>query len=334
MRPRSGVGDAITPTHPIANAVAEAHCVGVLQQAHTESGTTTVWLRRTRHSQQPALRCVSILVRPEAGVTINRSLGSDESMEIPRWLSRRRGGATVRAEGQADLQACFASVSRLVAAVAAWRGGHREPSLRFGPGDGVRRVRRPSILRVLGRIIADLHTLGGLPPRPAEGSEDEDAEARRVCHWKRLVETEPQPRRLTMREQRALLRALLDERRTVGNDSVCCAASSHYPPLNEALRLGRRRLLDLLRKTAVAEITGTDSISPRRTMRRSTPPKRAWGKRMTPENRGPREDLLPDRGVTETVRRGPTVAVSVLMPRPVVPRPSARRLLSDGENGC
>ena len=68
----------------------------------------------------------------------------------------------------------------------------------------------PRILRVLGRIIADLDALAGLPPRPDEESEDEDAEARRVRHRKRLAEPEPQPRRLSVREERALLRALLD----------------------------------------------------------------------------------------------------------------------------
>ena len=68
----------------------------------------------------------------------------------------------------------------------------------------------PRILRVLGRIIADLDALAGLPPRPDEESEDEAAEARRVGHRKRLAEPEPQPRRLSVREERALLRALLD----------------------------------------------------------------------------------------------------------------------------
>jgi len=52
--------------------------------------------------------------------------------------------------------------------------------------------------------------LAGLPPRPDEESEVEDAEDRRVRHGERLAEPEPQPRRLSVREERALLRALLD----------------------------------------------------------------------------------------------------------------------------
>lgn len=61
---------------------------------------------------------------------------------------------------------------------------------------------------MLGRIIADLDALAGLPPLAEEESKDEDAEARRVHHRKRLAE--PEPKRLSVREERALLRALLD----------------------------------------------------------------------------------------------------------------------------
>ena len=59
---------------------------------------------------------------------------------------------------------------------------------------------------MLGRIIADLDALAGLPPLAEEESKDEDAEARRVHHRKHLAE----PKRLSVREERALLRALLD----------------------------------------------------------------------------------------------------------------------------
>jgi hypothetical protein len=52
----------------------------------------------------------------------------------------------------------------------------------------------PRVLRVLGRIIADLDALAGLP-QSEEESKDEDAEARRVRHQKSLAE--PQPNRLS-----------------------------------------------------------------------------------------------------------------------------------------
>src|SRR4051794_1224466 len=44
----------------------------------------------------------------------------------------------------------------------------------------------PRILRALGRIIADLAALAGLPPQTEEEPKDEDAEARRVRHRKSL----------------------------------------------------------------------------------------------------------------------------------------------------
>src|SRR5512135_3186726 len=40
---------------------------------------------------------------------VHQLLGSDEAKEIPRWLSRRRGQATVCSEGQADFQARLAA---------------------------------------------------------------------------------------------------------------------------------------------------------------------------------------------------------------------------------
>ena len=70
---------------------------------------------------------------------------------------------------------------------------------------------RPRVLRVLARIIADLDELAGYPPIAEEqGAQVEDAEARRVGHRQRLAEPEPPPKQLSMREERSMLRALLD----------------------------------------------------------------------------------------------------------------------------
>ena len=70
---------------------------------------------------------------------------------------------------------------------------------------------RPRVLRVLARIIADLDDLAGYPPITEEKAiKGEDAEAWRVRHRQRLAEPEPSPKRLTMREERAALGALLD----------------------------------------------------------------------------------------------------------------------------
>jgi hypothetical protein len=70
---------------------------------------------------------------------------------------------------------------------------------------------RPRVLRVLARIIAVLDALAGFPPlADEEKGRAEGAEARRIRHRQRLTEPEPPPRRLSMREGRAALRALLD----------------------------------------------------------------------------------------------------------------------------
>ena len=70
---------------------------------------------------------------------------------------------------------------------------------------------RPRVLRVLARIIADLDELAGYPPITEEkAAKGEDAETRRAQHRHRLAEPEPPPKRLSVREERAALRALLD----------------------------------------------------------------------------------------------------------------------------
>ena len=70
---------------------------------------------------------------------------------------------------------------------------------------------RRRVLPVLTRIIADLDEPASFPPIvDEEEAKGEDAEARRVRHRKRLAEPDPPPKRLSIREERAALRALLD----------------------------------------------------------------------------------------------------------------------------
>ena len=64
---------------------------------------------------------------------------------------------------------------------------------------------------MLTRIIADLDEPASFPPIvDEEEAKVEDAEARRVRYRKRLAEPDPPPKRLSIREERAALRALLD----------------------------------------------------------------------------------------------------------------------------
>ena len=72
-------------------------------------------------------------------------------------------------------------------------------------------IRRECAFRVLARIIADLDDLAGYPPITEEkAAKGEDAETRCARHRQRLAEPEPPPKRLTVQEERAALRALLD----------------------------------------------------------------------------------------------------------------------------
>lgn len=148
---------------------------------------------------------------------VHQLLGSEEAREIPRWLSQRRGQDAAPSEGQADFQTRLAAEMAALRQCREWlellQRGERvivnlrpesDPETEYVAFDG------PRVLRVLGRIIADLDALAGLPPQSEEESKDEDAEARRVRHRKSLAEPEPLPKRLSVREERALLRALLD----------------------------------------------------------------------------------------------------------------------------
>jgi AraC-like DNA-binding protein len=148
---------------------------------------------------------------------VHQLLGSEEAREIPRWLSQRRGQDAAPAEGQTDFQACLATELTALRRCREWlellgRGERVIVNLRPESDSETEYVAfdGPRILRVLGRIIADLDALAGLPPLAEEESRDEDAEARRVRHRKSLSEPEPQPKRLSVREERALLRALLE----------------------------------------------------------------------------------------------------------------------------
>ncbi len=74
-------------------------------------------------------------------------------------------------------------------------------------------IDRPRVLQVLARIIANLDELAGVPPlAAAEEADVENAKARRFRHRRRLAEPDPPPKRISMLEERAMLRALLDLR--------------------------------------------------------------------------------------------------------------------------
>jgi hypothetical protein len=148
---------------------------------------------------------------------VHQLLGSEESREIPRWLSQRRDQEAVSSQGHPDLQARLAGEMDALRRCREWlerleRGEQIVVNLRpeSDPETEYVAFDRPRVLRVLARVIADLDGLAGFPPIAEEEAKKGSAEARRVRHRQRLAEPDPPPKRLTVREERAALRTLLN----------------------------------------------------------------------------------------------------------------------------
>jgi len=178
---------------------------------------------------------LSIVAAKEAGLSIrqiaratglsptrvHQLLKANEAREIPVWLSQLHddGRSPHPADREADPSARQHPIQTRLAAeveVLRWCLGwlerlehedhvvvnlrpESEEETEFVPFD------RPRVLRVCARIAADL---GDLARRPLENTEElaagrEELQAR---HRQRLAEPEPQPRRLSQREERAALR--------------------------------------------------------------------------------------------------------------------------------
>jgi len=156
---------------------------------------------------------------------VHQPLGSDEAREIPLWLSQQRGRdhadhprqEAAPIQVHADLQARLAGELDALRRCREWlkrldRGEMVVVNLRPETDSETEYVSFscPRVLRVLARIIADLDELAGFPPlADAEEAKGEDAEARRIRLGRLLVKPDPTPKRLTMREERAALRAML-----------------------------------------------------------------------------------------------------------------------------
>ena len=148
---------------------------------------------------------------------VHQLLGSEESREIPRWLSQRRDQEAAPSQGHPDLQARLAGEMDALRRCREWldrleRGETVVVNLRpeTDPETEYVSFDRPRVLRVLTRIIADLDELASFPPLADKEAKNENAETRRVRHRQRLAEPDPPPKRLTVREERAALRALLN----------------------------------------------------------------------------------------------------------------------------
>jgi len=149
---------------------------------------------------------------------VHQLLGSEEAREIPRWLSQQRRRNRPDRPSQSDLQAQLRGELEALRRCREWlerleRGERVMVNLRpeADPETEYVAFDRPRVLRVLARIIADLDDLAGHPPiAEAKAVKGEHAEARRARHRRRLAEPDPPPKRLSLQEERAALRALLD----------------------------------------------------------------------------------------------------------------------------
>src|SRR5206468_9417262 len=134
--------------------------------------------------------------------------------EIPRWLSRRRDQEAAPSQGHPGLRARLACEMDALRRCREWlerpERGERvvvnlwpesDPETEHVAFDG------PRVLRLLARVIADLGGLAGFPPIGEEETKEGGAEARRVRHRRRLAKPGPPPRRPSVREERAALRA-------------------------------------------------------------------------------------------------------------------------------
>jgi transcriptional regulator with XRE-family HTH domain len=194
-------------------------------------------LATTRLADADRERIWAIVAAHEAGLSIRKIaaatglsssrvhqlLQSEESREIPTWLSQLRepelvDGSPLDAD-PSSLQPSIAS--RLAEEVEVFRWcldwlerlehsdevvvnlrPETEDETAFVPFD------RPRVLQVLARIAADLDALVRTPFPPIEAPA-EDTEDPRARHRRRLAEPEPTPRRLSMQEERAALREAL-----------------------------------------------------------------------------------------------------------------------------
>jgi hypothetical protein len=192
-------------------------------------------LATTRLADADRERIWAIVAAKEAGLSIRQTaratglsptrvhqlLQADEAREIPMWLSQLHddGRSPHPADREADPPAVQHSIrTRLAAEVEVLRWciewlerleheDHVVVNLRPESEDETEFVPfdRPRVLQVLAGMAADLDELAR---RPRENTEAlaESREELRAWHRQRLAEPEPQPRRLSQREERTALR--------------------------------------------------------------------------------------------------------------------------------
>jgi hypothetical protein len=181
-----------------------------------EAQQERVWAVVEAHQSGLSIRQIAAATTLSSS-RVHQLLGSEESREIPRWLSHRRDREATLSQDYSDLQARVAGEMDVLRRCCVWlerldRGEQVVVNLRpeSDPETEYVAFDRPRVLRVLARVIADLDGLAGFPPIAEEEAKKGSAETRRIRHRQRLAEPDPLPKRLTVREERAALRALLN----------------------------------------------------------------------------------------------------------------------------
>src|SRR3954464_1837832 len=179
-----------------------------LDEAHRER----IWAIVEAHQAGLSVRQIAAATGLSSS-RVHQLLGSDQAREIPRWLSQQRRRDRL---SQPDVPARLAGELEALRRCREWlerldRGEQVVVNLRPETDSETEYVAidRPRVLRVLARIIADLDGLAGFPPLAEEEVKKGGAEARRARHRRRLAARAPPPKQLTVREERAALRALL-----------------------------------------------------------------------------------------------------------------------------
>jgi hypothetical protein len=188
--------------------------LGLATERLEEAQRERIWAVVEAHQSGLSIRQIAAATGLSSS-RVHQLLGSEDAREIPRWLSRRRDEA-VPLRSHCALQARLAGEMDALRRCREWLerlelGEQVVVNLRpeSDPETEYVSFNRPRVLRVLARIIAELDGLAGFPPVAEEVAKKGGVEARRVRHRRRLAEPDPPPKQLTVREERAALRALL-----------------------------------------------------------------------------------------------------------------------------
>jgi hypothetical protein len=183
-----------------------------------EAQTERIWAIATASGEGLSIRQIASATGLSP-TRVHQLLKAQETQEIPVWLSQLRFANLPYSEQGSDSQTLFHKSLTEEVEVLRWcidwlqrldRGEDVVVNLRPQEDGKTEFVRFNSqrVLRVLSRIAADLEQLTRIRSETS-GDRENDEEDPLQRHRRRLAEPEPQPKRLSPREERAVLREKL-----------------------------------------------------------------------------------------------------------------------------